>query len=76
MKAKVVEKIKSTVEEHKTELILVGAGAIFITGCRIGYKVGGKCGMLGLYEALEKVDAEMFNQLLVKGIQQGATIRW
>lgn len=76
MKTKVVEKVKSTVKEHKTELILVGAGVIFVAGYRCGYEVGGKCGILGLYQSLEKVDKDLFGQLIVKGIEQGAAVNW
>lgn len=78
MKAKIVdvEKVESTVKEYKTELIIAGVGVVFITGYRIGYKIGGIRGMIGLYKSLETLDKGLFDQLITKGIETGATIHW
>ena len=76
MKSKVVDEVKSIIKKHKVELIIAGTGAIFIAGCRCGYRAGGVNAMCELYRSLEKVDPALFKELITKVIEQGATIRW
>lgn len=76
MKAKVVDGVQSIIKKHKTELIIAGTGVIFVAGCRFGYRAGGLSAMHGLCQCFEKVDPVLFKELITKGIEQGATIRW
>lgn len=76
MKAKVVEKVQSTIKKHSVELIIAGTGVIFIAGYRCGYRTGGLSAMHELYHCFEKIDPVLFKELVTKGIEQGAAIRW
>ena len=76
MKAKVVEGVQSIIKKHKAELIIAGTGVIFVAGCRCGYRVGGLKAMHGLYRCFENIDPVLFKELVTKGIEQEATIRW
>ena len=76
MKAKVVDEVQSIIEKHKVGLIIAGTGVIFVAGCRCGYRAGGLSAMYELYQCLEKIDPALFKELITKGIEQGATIRW
>lgn len=76
MKAKVIDGVQSIIKKHKVELIIAGTGVIFVAGCRCGYRAGGLSAMYELYQCLEKIDPVLFKELVTKGIEQGATIRW
>lgn len=76
MKAKVVDEVQSIIEKHKTKLIIAGSGVIFVAGFCFGYRNGGLSAIYGLYQSFEKVDPVLFKELITKGIEQGATIRW
>ena len=76
MKAKVIEKVQSTIKKHTVGLIIAGTGVIFVAGCRCGYRAGGLSAMYELYQCLEKIDPVLFKELVAKGIEQGAAIRW
>lgn len=76
MKAKVVDEVKSIIKKHKTELIIAGTGVVFVAGCRCGYRAGGLSAMYKLYQCFENIDPVLFKELVTKGIEQKATIRW
>ena len=76
MKSKIVDGVQSIIEKHKVELIIAGTGVIFVAGFCFGYRNGGVNALCGLYQSLEKVDSVLFKELITKGIEQGATIRW
>ena len=76
MKAKVVDGVQSIIKKHKTELIIAGTGVVFVAGCRCGYQVGGLKAMYRLYQCFENIDPVLFKELVTKGIEQKATIRW
>ena len=76
MKKKVIDEVQSIIKKHKVELIIVGTGVIFVAGCRCGYRAGGLSAMNGVCQCFEKIDPVLFKELIAKGLEQGATIRW